>query len=116
MPIDPYETFRTEQARALDVRVDQIVAALAEDPYEVLERAGAANAFIDAVAERHVYRATIRRAGSVSDAIKALDSYTVVFIESDGALSDAYMRGRINTWIHGWRRRLEKLQRENPGV
>lgn len=111
-----YSAFKSEHERALDARVAQIVQALGDDPYEVLERSGASNGFIDAVAERHVFRAALRRPTSVGEAIEGLDRFAVIFVQADGPLVDAYMRERVNTWIQAWRRRLEKLQRENPGV
>lgn len=108
--------FQSDHSTALHTRVVQITQALSEDPYEVLERSGAANTLIDAVAEQHVYRCTIAKAGSIEDALRRIDGYAVIFVDSAGPLSDANMRGRVNTWIQGWRRRLEKLQRENPDV
>ncbi|UTC28831.1 hypothetical protein MARCHEWKA_03190 [Brevundimonas phage vB_BpoS-Marchewka] len=116
MPYDAYAALKAEHSKRLDLIIGQFAQAMNEDAYEALERSGASNALIDAVAERHVLRAFGNRTHSIEDGIKALDAFTVVFVESAGPLSDVYMRGRVNTWIQGWRRRLEKLQRENPNV
>ncbi|USN13995.1 hypothetical protein KABACHOK_01590 [Brevundimonas phage vB_BpoS-Kabachok] len=116
MPHAAYAAFKTEHGKRLDLVIGQFVQGLADDAYEVLERAGASNALVDAVAERHVFQAFANRTFTIADGIKSLDAFTVIFVESGGALSDVYMRGRVNTWIQGWRRRLEKLQRENPDV
>lgn len=112
----PFNAFKAEHSKRLDLAVEQFVQGMKDDPYEVLERAGAGTKLIDVVAERHVYRSTINRATTLEGAFKELDQYAVVFVESNGALSDTYMRERVSTWIQGWRRRLEKLQRENPVV
>ena len=111
-----YTAFKNEHRHQLEMRIAQFVQGLNEDPYEVLERNGAANSLIDVVAEQYVFRAFIARATSIESAIKDLDAWTVIFVESEGPLADPYMRSRVNTWIQGWRRRLEKLQRENPNV
>lgn len=113
MTQNPYAAFKVEHRNRLDLAIAQFIQGLNDDPYEVLERAGAANRLIDLVAERAVFR-VLARGDTVQDAMRALDGWTVVFVESDGPLSDDYMRGRVNTWIQGWRRRLEKLQRETP--
>lgn len=112
-----YRHYYSDKHRELTASVDTWRRAFSNDPWECLEQAGAHARILDTVAELHVLEAFGRSTSTVEDAIEALDRYAIVQSEAAGAPGRApEMDVAMNRWIQGWRRRLEKFQREHPGL
>lgn len=113
---EPYRSYIRDKRLELDTIMTQYGTAFTADPFEVLEQNGAIATMMDRVAEHTVLKA-FYSAQTVEDAITELDRYAIVQLEASTAAGRAAeMNVVLNRWIQGWRRRLEKFQRENPSL
>ncbi|USN15287.1 hypothetical protein KIKIMORA_01410 [Brevundimonas phage vB_BpoS-Kikimora] len=117
MPDSAYKAFLQEHKERLETKVKSWGQAYQDDPFSAIESLGAVTGMVEAVCEHQVLKIFSRSAGTTGEAIKALDAYIPLLLGSlRGDLTATEIYESQSRWVEVWRRRLEKLQRENPNV
>lgn len=112
-----YIAFQREHKQRLTMKVEAWGASFREDAFSAIEPSGSISGMQDSVCELHVLKVFSRSASTTAEALKALDAYAPILVGTlGGGLTDMEVYSAQSRWVEGWRRRLEKLQRENPNV